>query len=137
MQPVILDTDVASPSHKGRLPDPLSTRLTGRRPLITFITLGELTKWAEIRHWGTRSRQALADWISGMVVLPGNDAVAVSWGRHRPTKYTANEGGSCRTCGALNPAKSVYLADGRRVDPGPGLAAGWEWRMLGTRFGFT
>ena len=81
MQPVILDTDVASLSHKGRLPDPLATRLIGRRPLITFITLGELTKWAEIRHWGTRSRQALADWVSGMVVLPGNDAVAVSWGR--------------------------------------------------------
>ena len=62
MQPVIPGTGVASLSHKGRLPDPLATRLIGRRPLITFITLGELTKWAEIRHWGTRSRQALADW---------------------------------------------------------------------------
>jgi hypothetical protein len=40
----------ASLRHKGRLPDPLATRLIGRRPLITFITLGELTKWAEIRH---------------------------------------------------------------------------------------
>ena len=48
MQPVILYTDVASLSHKGRLPDSLTTRLIGRRPLITFITLGELTKWAEI-----------------------------------------------------------------------------------------
>jgi hypothetical protein len=38
MQPVILDTDVASLSHKGRLPDPLAARLIGRRPLITFIT---------------------------------------------------------------------------------------------------
>ena len=34
MQPVILDTDLASLSHKGRLPDPLATRLIGRRPLI-------------------------------------------------------------------------------------------------------
>jgi hypothetical protein len=50
MQPVILDTDVASLTHKRRLPQPLATRLTGRRPLITFVTLGELTKWAEIRH---------------------------------------------------------------------------------------
>jgi hypothetical protein len=59
----------------------LATRLIGRRPLITFITLGELTKWTEIRHWGVRSRQALADWVSGMVVLQGNDPVAVTWGR--------------------------------------------------------
>ncbi len=27
---------------------PLATRLIGREPLITFVTLGELTKWAEI-----------------------------------------------------------------------------------------
>jgi predicted nucleic acid-binding protein len=85
MQPVILDTDVASLSHKGRLPDPLATRLIGRRPLITFITLGELTKWAEIRHWGTRSRQALADWISGMAVSWGRlSAAATLRGRPRP-----------------------------------------------------
>jgi hypothetical protein len=57
MQPVILDTDVASLSHKGKL----AARLIGRRPLITFVTLAELTKWAEIRHWGARSRQELAD----------------------------------------------------------------------------
>jgi hypothetical protein len=62
MQPVILDTDVASLSHKGRLPDPLATRLIGRRPLITFITLGELTKWAEIRHW---ARAAARRWPTG------------------------------------------------------------------------
>lgn len=51
MQPVILDTDVASLSHKGRLSDPLATRLIGRRPLITFITLGELTKWVNLKDY--------------------------------------------------------------------------------------
>jgi hypothetical protein len=74
---VILDTDLASSSHKGRPPDPLATCLIARR---TLITLGELTKWPEILHWGTRSRQALADWISGMLILPGNDAEAASLG---------------------------------------------------------
>ncbi len=44
MQPVILDTDVASLSHKRKLTGPLATRLIGRRPLITFVTYGELTK---------------------------------------------------------------------------------------------
>ncbi|MCA2220560.1 hypothetical protein [Nonomuraea aurantiaca] len=42
----------------------MATRLIGRKPLITFVTFGELTKWAEIRRWGTHSRQELADWRS-------------------------------------------------------------------------
>jgi predicted nucleic acid-binding protein len=81
VQPVILDTDVASLSHKRKLAGPLATRLIGRRPLITFVTFGELTKWAEIRHWGNRNRQALADWLSGVPVLPGDEPVAAMWGR--------------------------------------------------------
>lgn len=81
MQPVILDTDVASLSHKGKLGGPLATRLIGRRPLITFVTYGELNKWMDIRHWGSRNRQALADWLSGIPVLPGDETVAAVWGR--------------------------------------------------------
>jgi hypothetical protein len=41
-----LDTDVASLLHKGTLAGPLATRLIGREPLITFVTFGELAKWA-------------------------------------------------------------------------------------------
>lgn len=81
MQPVILDTDVASLTHKRKLTGPVAGRLIGRRPLITFVTLGELTKWMEIRHWGAQSRQALADWLSGIPVLPGDEPVAAMWGR--------------------------------------------------------
>jgi predicted nucleic acid-binding protein len=81
VQPVVLDTDVASLVHKRKLTGHLTGRLIGRQPLITFVTLGELTKWAEIRHWGASSRQALADWLSGIPVLPGDEAVASTWGR--------------------------------------------------------
>jgi hypothetical protein len=56
VQPVILDTDVASLLHRRKLTGPLATRLIGREPLITFITFGELAKWAEIRHWGSAVR---------------------------------------------------------------------------------
>jgi len=80
VQPVVLDTDVASLLHKKRLTDPIGARLIGRRPLVTFVTLGELTKWAQVRGWGTTSRQALADWLSVVPVLPGDEAVAVTWG---------------------------------------------------------
>jgi predicted nucleic acid-binding protein len=81
MQPVILDTDVASLLHRRKLTGPLATRLIGREPLITFVTFGELTKWAEIRHWGPHRRHELADWLSGIPVLPGDEAVATTWGR--------------------------------------------------------
>ena len=81
MQPVVLDTDVASLLHRGKLTGPVATRLVGREPLITFVTFGELTKWAEIRHWGARRREELAGWLSGIPVLPGDEAVGATWGR--------------------------------------------------------
>ncbi len=55
MQPVVLDTDVTSLIHKRKLSGPLATRLLGRRPVITFVTYGELIKWTEVRNWGARS----------------------------------------------------------------------------------
>jgi predicted nucleic acid-binding protein len=81
MQPTVLDTDVASLLHRRKLTGPLATRLIGRQPLITFVTFGELAKWAEVRHWGTRRRNELADWLSGIPALPGDEAVAATWGR--------------------------------------------------------
>jgi predicted nucleic acid-binding protein len=81
VQPVVLDTDVASLTHRRRLPAPLDARLIGRRPLIAFVTLGELTKWVQVRRWGARSRQELADWLSPIPILSGDEAVAVTWGR--------------------------------------------------------
>ena len=80
MQPVVLDTDVASLLHRRKLTGPLATRLIGREPLVTFVTFGELTKWAEIRHWGSHRREELAEWLSGIPVLPGDEAVATVWG---------------------------------------------------------
>lgn len=81
MHPAVLDTDVASLLHRRKLTGPLATRLIGREPLITFVTYGELAKWAEIRHWGVRRREELMGWLSGIPVLPGDEAVAAIWGR--------------------------------------------------------
>ncbi len=80
MNPVILDTDVASHLHRRKLTGPLAARLVGREPLITFVTFAELAKWAEIRSWGTRRRSELANWLDGVPVLPGDEAVAETWG---------------------------------------------------------
>lgn len=79
-EPVVLDTDVASLSLKGKLPPDVLRQLAGRAPLITFVTLAELTRWVEQRQWGTPRRERLAHWLLGRHVLHSNDAVAHTWG---------------------------------------------------------
>jgi predicted nucleic acid-binding protein len=81
MQPVIPGTDVASLLHRRKLTGPLASRLIRREPLIIFITFGELAKWAEIRRRGAHRGGELAAWLSGIPVLPGDEAVAAIWGR--------------------------------------------------------
>ena len=77
---VVLDTDVASVSFRGRLADPLRARLTGQTWCISFVTLGELTKWTVLRSWGPRKRAGMAGWLGNVVILPYSEAVAVTWG---------------------------------------------------------
>jgi len=81
MDRVVLDTDVSSLSLKHRLPSPVLTRLIGKQPCITFVTLGELTQWAELRQWGRRNRDALENWLGGVIILPYSEDVARAWGR--------------------------------------------------------
>jgi hypothetical protein len=77
---VVLDTDVCSALLRGRLADPLRSRLVGHTPAVTFVTVGELTKWTHIRSWGPARRDTLAGFLGQMVVLPYSVAVAETWG---------------------------------------------------------
>ena len=74
---IALDADVASASLRGRLADPLRARLTGQTWCITFVTVGELTKWTVLRSWGARKLASLADWRQHVVTLPYSEQVAV------------------------------------------------------------
>ena len=76
---VVLDTDVASRSFKGRLPATTSARLTGRQPLITFVTIGELPV-DEAAPTGPVNRDRLDEWLSDKPVIPGARGIAVTWG---------------------------------------------------------
>jgi predicted nucleic acid-binding protein len=78
---VALDTDVASLSFRGRLVSPMSILLAGKVTCVTFVTIGEMTKWAELRDWGPRNRQRLDLWLSHQVQLGYDLAVAQTWGR--------------------------------------------------------
>lgn len=80
MSVVVLDTDVASTSFRGRLPEQLKARLAGHTMAISFVTLGELTKWTALRSWGPRRLASLSQWRHDVAVLAYDEAVAIAWG---------------------------------------------------------
>lgn len=80
MRRVIVDTDVASLTIKQRLPPELLRELVGAQVGITFVTLGELTRWATIRSWGPSRRAELDAWLAGRPTLPYTDDIARIWG---------------------------------------------------------
>lgn len=80
MTRLILDTDVASAVFKERLPQDLFRHLTGQPLGITYVTVGELTKWIVARKWGAPRRAALEAWVARFPVVPADAAVAERWG---------------------------------------------------------
>jgi toxin FitB len=77
---VVLDTDVASRSFRRQLAPSLLARLIGSEPSITFITQGELTKWAVRRQWGAVRQEWMARWLAQIPVLHSNDDITAVWG---------------------------------------------------------
>jgi predicted nucleic acid-binding protein len=77
---IVLDTDVSSALLRGRLSDPLRARLAGHTLAVTFVTVGELTKWTHIRSWGPARLDVLNQFLGQVVVLPYSVAVAETWG---------------------------------------------------------
>lgn len=80
MSLVVLDTDVASVLLRRRLAEPLAGQLAGNALAVTFVTVGELTKWTLVRHWGPQRVETMRTFIAGLVVLPYDQRVAARWG---------------------------------------------------------
>ena len=67
---VVLDTDAASLIHRDRAPAWFEDHLTGARLWLSFIAIGELAKWAEVRRWGPARRASLEGWLDHRSVIP-------------------------------------------------------------------
>lgn len=80
MSRVVLDTDVASRAFKRELSPALLRKLVGSEPCITFVTLGELTKWSVRRRWGAPRRDRMTRWLAGIPVIHSNDGSSRLWG---------------------------------------------------------
>jgi predicted nucleic acid-binding protein len=77
---VVLDTDVASAVLRDRVPPWLQARLADQTLAVTFVTVGELTKWSRLRDFGPRRLMDLARFWDRVVILPYSPAVSVTWG---------------------------------------------------------
>lgn len=65
---------------KEQLPDALHRRLL-KHPLgVTYVQIGETTRWMISRNWGSAKSESLQTWVSQFPVLNGDKAVAKTWG---------------------------------------------------------
>lgn len=80
MDYVALDTDVASNLLKRQVPPALLAKLARYAPCVTFVTVGELTEWAIVRGWGSRSIAVLDRWLATVPVIGYDEDVARRWG---------------------------------------------------------
>ena len=81
MLDVVLDTDVASLLQKQRAPSWVTRHVVDRRVWLTFVSVGELWKWAEVRSWGESNRSRLDTWIGRRPIIPYDVDVAREWAR--------------------------------------------------------
>jgi tRNA(fMet)-specific endonuclease VapC len=92
MPSVVVDTCVLSALFKG---SPLATsyrpHVTGRRLVISFMTLAELHRWPLERNWGERRRGYLEEFVARRCVLyPFNRALCLRWAE---ATYQAGQNG--------------------------------------------
>ena len=77
---IVLDTDVASNLIKNTLGAAFRAKLAPHEAAITFVTVGELTQWANVRDLGTRRRSELQAYVARRVKIPGGSDVGRKWG---------------------------------------------------------
>jgi toxin FitB len=95
---IVLDTDATSLYRKGRLPPPLVDLVRRNGIYISFVTVGELHKWALLWNWGRARRGGLELWLDEVPILSDGPGVAQTWsglaaraqrrGRTRPDNDT-------------------------------------------------
>jgi predicted nucleic acid-binding protein len=81
MEYAVLDTDVASLTFRRRLSSNLAARLAGNVLCLTFVTVAEMTQWAQLRAWAPHNQTALEEWLASFPLIDAGWEVARTWGR--------------------------------------------------------
>jgi predicted nucleic acid-binding protein len=81
MSAVILDTNVASLSFKGRLPAAIKDRLADAEVVLSFVTFAEMVEWSITVDWGERLVGKLEHWLDRRAVIATDDELCRIWGK--------------------------------------------------------
>ena len=77
---VVLDTDVASFIFKGDTRgQSYQQLLVGQNPLISFMTLAELTLWTDVAGWGRAKRERLKLFLNDLPVHYADEELCGRW----------------------------------------------------------
>lgn len=77
---LVVDTDVWSFLYKGDTrAEAYRPYLEGKTLCVSFQTVAELYRWAFTKNWGARRVQQLELTLRNFVVLPYDNAIAVTW----------------------------------------------------------
>ena len=80
MSVVVVDTDVVSYLFKNHSNAALYLpELVQRTPVVSFMTVAELDRWALEGQWGAARRQRLHEYLSAFTVLPYNRQLCAAW----------------------------------------------------------
>ena len=80
MRDVVIDTDVASLLQMQQAPPWVLRHLAGVPVRLTFVTVGELAKWALVRKWGQDRRALLDTWTATRSAISYDAQIAWVWG---------------------------------------------------------
>ena len=76
----VLDTDVLSAMFKGQLSQNFATSVFNRPLGVTFVQIGELSRWVNSRNWGISRRQELGEWVGQFPIVHSSASIAERWG---------------------------------------------------------
>ena len=77
---VVVDTDVMSyVFKKDSRADLYERHLAGKELIISFVTLGELHRWAIGRSWGPAKLRKLEEYLAPFLVYHSDDDLCLRW----------------------------------------------------------
>lgn len=80
MDSVVVDTDVLSYLFKRDTRGELyQSHLDGKIGVVSFMTIAELSFWANLRNWGAIRRAALSSFLEPYTVIDSNHQLSQMW----------------------------------------------------------